>query len=128
MCPPPLIMSGLKFLAPIILPQLVQSVFGGDRNKGPSVPDTHAAGLAQKTVKQAIGGEDVDVKKEDTPSEIEATMQRKNAKLRAMLGTKNLDKKEAPGSDVVGAPVAGATDTQSGLNLGQGNAAPAGSY
>jgi len=114
MCPPAIV-GGLKFLAPIILPQLMQSLFGGDKSKAPK---THAAGLATKSVKQVAGGEDVSIKEDDKISEAERAEQAKNAARRKMLGTKNLDKKKAPGTDTVTGNVEGSTDTQSGINLG----------
>ena len=124
MCPPA-IMGGLKFLAPIILPQLMSSLFGGD--KGSKTPNTHAASLATKKVQKVAGGEDMNIKEDETRSEAERAEAAKNAALRKTLGTKNLDKKKAPGTEQVTGNVEGSTDTQSGINLG-GTTTTAGAY
>jgi hypothetical protein len=115
MCPPALL-AGLKFLAPIILPTLAAKFLGGD--KGPNIPKTHAAGLAAKTMKQSTAGEDVNVRDDEGLAEKERAEAAKNAARRKMLGTKNLDKKKAPGTEGVTGNLEGATDTQQGINLG----------
>ena len=115
MCPPALL-AGLKFLAPIILPTLAAKFLGGDNS--PKIPKTHAAGLAAKTMKQSTAGEDVNVRDEEGLAEKERAEAAKNAARRKMLGTKNLDKKKAPGTEGVTGNLEGATDTQQGINLG----------
>ncbi len=124
MCPPA-IMGGLKFLAPIILPQLVNRIFGGNnQNQGPK---THQRGLARLDTRAAASGEDLVVEDQETKGEAERTEQAKQATLRKRMGSERLKAKKAPGTEQLTGTVEGSTDTQSGINLG-GTTTTAGAY
>ena len=124
MCPPAII-GGLKFLAPIILPSLVNRFLGGNKQQGQTGPKDYARGLATKKVKTAVAGEDLVVEDEESKAEAARTEQALDSAKRKLKGTDNLKSKKQPGqgTEETTKEIKDATETSTGHNLG--NTAPA---
>ena len=113
MCPPAIV-GALSFLAPKVLPMVLESVFN-KRTTGQQGPTTHQEGLLSKVARKAPGpDENISLKDEDGIGKQERTAQAKASLRRKMRGQKNLGSKAAPGTGAITdslptAPVGGVT-------------------
>jgi len=129
MCGPAAI-GVLKFLAPIVLPSVVSSIMGKKTNVAQGGPSTHARGIASKAIKQVQGGEDYEADEGDGINKTQRTEQALQSARRQTLGTKVLDKKAAPGTDLVASGLGGGdtSQAQQGINLGSNRTSLSPSY
>ena len=119
MCPPAII-PALKFLAPMIVPQIAQRIFGGGNKQ--SAPQQQSPNLAPPGTKLAASaagvGEDQILKEDEgKKKKLELNKQRLLQKNRQNQGVDALGSKTAPGQENLGGVTAGTGQDTGGITL-----------
>ena len=116
----PAVVGALKFLAPMIVPQIAQRIFGGG-NKGSQPPqqNPNVAPPGTKLAASAAGvGEDQILKEDEgKKKKLELNKQRLLQKNRQEQGVDALGSKTAPGTEGLAGATAGAGQDTGGINI-----------
>jgi len=113
----PAVIPVLKFIAPMVLPNLVNRFFGPKDQKPATYKPTATPG--QKVAgTAAVTGDDEEKKDETTASETEQSVNQKLSRKRQSDPNKSTGASDAPAASGLGGNITGANQQTGGINTG----------